>query len=166
MFNMLSNNEDTAQSTAVNGNGHGSVRYDHHQAPPQPQQQEGGHEGNVSPNGPSSLRSPRFSFSLQKNANADDTTSRSFANDTTTVSASSNNGGGNNKASRPKRIQTLHKSVWIGRICFVSCLIVVALAFVYGLKFIRQFALQIAQENHDAVMAMDQEEVRAMRYFC
>ena len=37
-------------------------------------------------------------------------------------------------------------------------LVVVALAFIYGLKFIRQFALQIAQENHDAVVAMEQEE--------
>jgi len=37
-------------------------------------------------------------------------------------------------------------------------LIIVCVAFSYGLKFIRQFALQIAQENHDAVAAMDQEE--------
>jgi cytoskeletal protein RodZ len=37
-------------------------------------------------------------------------------------------------------------------------LIVVVIAFVWGLKFIRQFALQIAQENHDAVAAMDQQE--------
>lgn len=37
-------------------------------------------------------------------------------------------------------------------------LMIVLAAGVYGLKFIRQFALQIAQENHDAVVAMDQEE--------
>jgi cytoskeletal protein RodZ len=37
-------------------------------------------------------------------------------------------------------------------------LIVVVIAFVWGLKFIRQFALQIAQENHDAVAAMEQQE--------
>ena len=37
-------------------------------------------------------------------------------------------------------------------------LVVVAFAFVYGLKLIRKFALEIAQENHDAVTAMEQEE--------
>lgn len=40
----------------------------------------------------------------------------------------------------------------------VVTLLIVAVGFVYGLKFIREFALQIAQENHDAVTAMDQEE--------
>ena len=40
----------------------------------------------------------------------------------------------------------------------VITLLVVVVAFAWGLKFIRQFALQIAQENHDAVAAMDQEE--------
>ena len=35
---------------------------------------------------------------------------------------------------------------------------IVTFAFTYGLKLIRKFALQIAQENHDAVVAMDQEE--------
>ena len=40
----------------------------------------------------------------------------------------------------------------------VVTLLIVAVAIVYGLKLIRQFALQIAQENHDAVTAMDQEE--------
>jgi hypothetical protein len=34
----------------------------------------------------------------------------------------------------------------------------VVIAFTWGLQFIRQFALQIAQENHGAVAAMDQEE--------
>lgn len=37
-------------------------------------------------------------------------------------------------------------------------LIIVSAALFYGLKFIRKFALQIAQENHDAVAAMDSEE--------
>mmetsp|Transcript_33536 Transcript_33536/g.79066 ORF Transcript_33536/g.79066 Transcript_33536/m.79066 type:complete len:103 (+) Transcript_33536:214-522(+) len=37
-------------------------------------------------------------------------------------------------------------------------LIIVAVAFVYALKLVRRFALEIAQENHDAVTAMDQEE--------
>lgn len=41
-------------------------------------------------------------------------------------------------------------------VAFTLILIVVALY--WGLGFIRKFALQIAQENHDAVVAMDQEE--------
>jgi len=40
----------------------------------------------------------------------------------------------------------------------VITLIIVAAAFIYGVKFIRKFALEIAQENHDAVKAMDEEE--------
>jgi hypothetical protein len=40
----------------------------------------------------------------------------------------------------------------------VLTLLIVAVAFVYGLKLIRKFALQIAQENHDAVNAMDQDQ--------
>jgi hypothetical protein len=40
----------------------------------------------------------------------------------------------------------------------VITLFVVVIALVWGLKFIRRFALQIAQENHDAVFAMDQQE--------
>lgn len=40
----------------------------------------------------------------------------------------------------------------------VITLLVVAAAGAYGLKFVRRFALQIAQENHDAVVAMEQEE--------
>ena len=40
----------------------------------------------------------------------------------------------------------------------IVTLIVVFGAGIYGLKFVRKFALQIAQENHDAVAAMDQEE--------
>mmetsp|Transcript_7132 Transcript_7132/g.13190 ORF Transcript_7132/g.13190 Transcript_7132/m.13190 type:complete len:94 (+) Transcript_7132:120-401(+) len=40
----------------------------------------------------------------------------------------------------------------------IITLVIVLGAGIYGLKFIRQFALQIAQENHDAVVAMDQQE--------
>jgi hypothetical protein len=40
----------------------------------------------------------------------------------------------------------------------VITLFLVIIALVWGLKFIRRFALQIAQENHDAVSAMDQQE--------
>ena len=40
----------------------------------------------------------------------------------------------------------------------IVTLLVVLGAGIYGLKFVRKFALQIAQENHDAVAAMDQEE--------
>ena len=40
----------------------------------------------------------------------------------------------------------------------IITLVLVVVAFWWGLKFIRQFALQIAQENHDAVAAMDQKE--------
>jgi uncharacterized ion transporter superfamily protein YfcC len=40
----------------------------------------------------------------------------------------------------------------------IITMLVVFVASIYGLKFVRQFALQIAQENHDAVVAMDQEE--------
>mmetsp|Transcript_75815 Transcript_75815/g.114180 ORF Transcript_75815/g.114180 Transcript_75815/m.114180 type:complete len:97 (-) Transcript_75815:154-444(-) len=40
----------------------------------------------------------------------------------------------------------------------IITLLIVGLALTWGLKFIRKFALQIAQENHDAVVAMDQQE--------
>lgn len=40
----------------------------------------------------------------------------------------------------------------------IITLIVVIVAFLWGVKFIRKFALQIAQENHDAIAAMDQAE--------
>ncbi len=40
----------------------------------------------------------------------------------------------------------------------VITLIVVVVAFVWGIKFVRKFALQIAQENHDAISALDQAE--------
>jgi cytoskeletal protein RodZ len=40
----------------------------------------------------------------------------------------------------------------------VITLVVVFIAFKWGLKFIQKFALQIAQENHDAVAAMDEKE--------
>lgn len=37
-------------------------------------------------------------------------------------------------------------------------LVIVAVAFYFGLKFIRQLTLSIAQENHDANLAMDMTE--------
>jgi len=40
----------------------------------------------------------------------------------------------------------------------VITLIIVVAGFLWGIKFIRKFALQIAQENHDAIAAMDQAE--------
>jgi hypothetical protein len=40
----------------------------------------------------------------------------------------------------------------------IVTLIIVGVAFTWGVKFIRKFALQIAQENHDAITAMDQAE--------
>lgn len=40
----------------------------------------------------------------------------------------------------------------------VLTLLIVLAAFFWGIKFIRNFALQIAQENLAAVTAMDQEE--------
>jgi len=43
----------------------------------------------------------------------------------------------------------------------VLTLILVTIAFFGGIRFIRAFALQIAQENHDAVMAMDQADQEA-----
>lgn len=39
----------------------------------------------------------------------------------------------------------------------ILTLIVVCLACYGGLKFVRKFALQIAQENHEAIRAMDEE---------
>lgn len=40
----------------------------------------------------------------------------------------------------------------------IATLVGCVIAFTWGLKFIRKFALQIAQENHAAVAAMDQDE--------
>ena len=40
----------------------------------------------------------------------------------------------------------------------ILTLLIIAAAFNWGIKFIRNFALQIAQENLAAVTAMDQEE--------
>lgn len=37
-------------------------------------------------------------------------------------------------------------------------LVIVAIGLYLGLQFIRNFALQIAQENHDAILAMDQAD--------
>jgi hypothetical protein len=48
---------------------------------------------------------------------------------------------------------------------FILTLIVVLIAFYGGLRIVRKFALSIAQENHNANRAMDQqeEEQRAKR---
>ena len=40
----------------------------------------------------------------------------------------------------------------------IITLIIIGIAFFFGLQFVRNFALQIAQENHDAILAMDQAE--------
>lgn len=40
----------------------------------------------------------------------------------------------------------------------IVTLLIVAIAFVWGLKLVRKFALEIAQENHDAVTAMEQKD--------
>lgn len=40
----------------------------------------------------------------------------------------------------------------------ILTLIVVILAAYVGLYFVRKFALQIAQENHDAIRAMDEAD--------
>mmetsp|Transcript_16617 Transcript_16617/g.40413 ORF Transcript_16617/g.40413 Transcript_16617/m.40413 type:complete len:107 (-) Transcript_16617:413-733(-) len=40
----------------------------------------------------------------------------------------------------------------------ILTLVVVGIASIWMLRFVRNFALQIAKENHDAVAAMDQEE--------
>jgi hypothetical protein len=40
----------------------------------------------------------------------------------------------------------------------ILTLIIIAIVAFFGIRIIRSFALQIAQENHDAVMALDQKE--------
>ena len=40
----------------------------------------------------------------------------------------------------------------------ILTLLLVAIATYLGLKFVRAFALQIARENHDAILAMDNAE--------
>ena len=45
----------------------------------------------------------------------------------------------------------------------VITLIVVLVALTQGIKLIRRFALQIAQENHDAIAAMDQADEQKAR---
>jgi uncharacterized protein YpmB len=44
----------------------------------------------------------------------------------------------------------------------ILTLVIILIAVYVGLKFVRKFALQIAQENHDAIRAMDaaEDEVR------
>jgi uncharacterized membrane protein len=39
-----------------------------------------------------------------------------------------------------------------------SQLVVVVIALYFGLKFVRSFALQIAQENHEALLAQDEAD--------
>jgi preprotein translocase subunit SecF len=46
----------------------------------------------------------------------------------------------------------------INAVTVIITLAIVAIAVIWGLQFVRKFALQIAMENHDAVKAMDQEE--------
>jgi hypothetical protein len=45
----------------------------------------------------------------------------------------------------------------------IITLIVVLVALTQGIKLIRKFALQIAQENHDAIAAMDQADEQKAR---
>jgi hypothetical protein len=45
----------------------------------------------------------------------------------------------------------------------IITLVVIGIAFTQGIKLIRKFALQIAQENHDAISAMDQAEEQKAR---
>jgi cell division protein FtsL len=45
----------------------------------------------------------------------------------------------------------------------VLTLLIVVIACTCGLRFVRAFALQIAQENHDAVLAMDQADEEKRR---
>jgi hypothetical protein len=45
----------------------------------------------------------------------------------------------------------------------IITLIVVVIALTQGIKIIRKFALQIAQENHDAITVMDQAEEQKAR---
>lgn len=47
----------------------------------------------------------------------------------------------------------------------ILTLVIVTVGFYAGLVLVRKFALQIAQENHDAILAMDQadEEKRQKR---
>lgn len=48
--------------------------------------------------------------------------------------------------------------MYINAHTIILTLIVVIAACYGGLHFVRQFALQIAQENHDAIVAMDAED--------
>lgn len=52
----------------------------------------------------------------------------------------------------------LVKKMIINAQTVILTLLIIAAAFNWGIKFIRNFALQIAQENLAAVTAMDQEE--------
>jgi len=48
--------------------------------------------------------------------------------------------------------------MYINAFSIVVTMIIVAIGLYFGLSFVRKFALQIAQENHDAVLAMDQSD--------
>jgi uncharacterized membrane protein len=44
------------------------------------------------------------------------------------------------------------------RLVPLTQLVVVVIALYFGLKFVRSFALQIAQENHEALLAQDEAD--------
>lgn len=46
----------------------------------------------------------------------------------------------------------------INFLSILTTLLLIAIASYLGLKFVRKFALQIAQENHDAIAALDQQD--------
>lgn len=48
--------------------------------------------------------------------------------------------------------------MYINAHTIIITLIVIVVACYGGLHFVRKFALQIAQENHDAIVAMDNDE--------
>jgi hypothetical protein len=50
------------------------------------------------------------------------------------------------------------KTMIIDAKAIILTLAVVTIGCYFGLQFVRQFALQIARENHDAILAMDQAE--------
>ena len=48
--------------------------------------------------------------------------------------------------------------MYINAFSIAVTMIIVAIGLYLGLSFVRKFALQIAQENHDAILAMDQSD--------
>ena len=61
-------------------------------------------------------------------------------------------------ADRVEESTTALNTMIIDAKSIILTLFLVSLGCYGGLKFVRQFALQIAQENHDAIKAMDAEE--------